>query len=130
MVIMNGNWWYKYNNDLAWVEIGSSNTNFVHIIPEEFHEIWISFRIQYTPEASKPYISKDLYIGAGTKDERHNRIYTDSYYFDENNRVTWAIQYDLATRTLSVPDNWINAYCNGVEFTPNKIISVWCRKFK
>ena len=57
-------------------------------------------------------------------------IYTDSYYFDENNRVTWAIQYDLATRTLSVPDNWINAYCDGVKFTPNKIISIWCRKFK
>ena len=48
----------------------------------------------------------------------------------KKNKVTWAVQYDPITRTISVPDNWINAYCDGVKFTPNKIITVWGRKFK
>ena len=57
-------------------------------------------------------------------------MYASSYYFDENNKVSWAVQYDPVTRTISVPDNWIYAYCNGTKFTPAKFMLVWGRKFK
>lgn len=117
------------NNDLTWVEIYSTSTNFTHIIPKEYNEIWISVRIQYIPTESRLYIARDFQIGIGGKGD-YNRIYTDNYYFDENNRVTWGVQYDIESRTISMPDNWINAYYNGTKFTPNKILSIWCRKFK
>lgn len=125
MVIMNGNWWYKYNNDLTWKQIPVKD--FVSTIPNGYDEIWISFRIQYTSNTSKPYITRDLYIGAGINQDQNPRIYADSYYFNEGNRVSWAIQYDPATRKISVLNTWINAYDDNVKFTPDKNLSIWCR---
>ena len=115
----------EVNQSLAWIAL-PVNKNFIYNISEAYHEIWISFRIQYTLEAARPYIARDLYISTG---ERQGvvRIYTDSYYFDEGNRVTWGIQYDPINRKISVPENWINAYYNGVEFSPDKILHVRVR---
>ena len=113
------------NQSLTWKQI--SVKDFVSTIPDKYHEIWISFKIQYTLNTSKPYIVRYLYIGAGSNQEQKPRIYADSYYFNEGDRVAWGIQYDPATRKISVPNGWINAYCNGVEFTPDKNLSIWCR---
>ena len=121
------NHYRKYYNDLGWINIPVNN--FVSIVPKEYTEIWISFRIQYAPEPSKPFIARDLYIGAGSGNPPIC-MYADTYYFNENNKVTWAVQYDPITRTISVPDNWIYAYCNGTKFTPAKYMLVWGRKFK
>lgn len=121
------------NNDLEWVEIYSSDKHFDSItIPKEYHQIWISFRIQYIPNHVGEYIARDIQIGAGAGAgiANPNCIYTDSYYFDENNRVTWGIVYNPVNRILSVPDNWIAAYYHSTKFTPSKSIMVWCRKMK
>ena len=125
------NHYRKYYNDLEWVEIYSSDKNFNSItIPKEYHQIWISFRIQYIPNHVGEYIARDIQIGAGAGIANPNCIYTDSYYFDENNRVTWGIVYNPVNRILSVPDNWIAAYYHSTKFTPSKSIMVWCRKMK
>ena len=115
----------ELNQSLAWIAL-PVNKNFIYNISEAYHEIWISFRIQYAPEAAKPYIARDLYISAGER-QGVTRMYTDSYYFDEGNRVTWGIQYDPINREISVLEGWINAYYNGVEFTPDKILRVRVR---
>ena len=122
------NHYNNYYNDLEWINI-PVNKNFVCIVPKEYHEIWISFAIQYTTDPIEPFLGKDLHIGDGSGNTL-SHIYTGSYYFDENNRVTWAIQYDPVTRTISVPDTWINARYHGAKFTPAKNMLVWGRKFK
>lgn len=122
------NHYSNYNNDLEWINI-PVNKNFVCIVPKEYHEIWISFAIQYTTDPIEPFLARDLHIGDGAGNSL-THMYTGSYYFDENNRVTWAIQYDPVTRTISVPDTWINARFHGAKFTPAKNMLVWGRKFK
>ena len=69
-MILHYNWlnhYSNYYNDLVWINIPVSK-NFVSIVPKEYHEIWISFSIQYTPaDVSEPFIERDLHIDENMK---------------------------------------------------------------
>lgn len=114
---------YHYNNDKEWKFLYGGTD--VQTIPSNAAEVWASIRVYYSPNG---YMTKDFTFGVGLSSESVRR-YIGGYFYDINNYMNFAINYDPASRKVNfdTSSSWFICKYSGSDYALSYNMSIWYR---